>query len=90
METNLPTRASIAEIIRGAKELIAECKSESDDQESDKLDDQGSDKLLSLAETHQDKKLSGMNQQKNVVRATASSAAPRTSAKPTCCQSMRA
>ena len=57
METNLPTRASIAEMIRGAKELIAESKSERqerDGQDSDELDDQGSDKLLSLAEIRQE------------------------------------
>ena len=43
METNLPTRASIAEMIRGAKELM----------ERQKQEGQGSNKLLLLAEIHQ-------------------------------------
>ena len=59
METNLPTRASIAEMIRAAKELIAEIKSERQERfswdipDEEILDDQGSDNLLSLAEIRQ-------------------------------------
>ena len=59
METNLPTRASIAEMIAAIRQKIKEVQEERQERfswsipDEEILDDQGSDKLLSLAEIRQ-------------------------------------